>query len=94
MGFNSAFKGLTSTLDRVGGHRHGLAALLPEKSSDRHSTEAGWTPGPNCNGVHKKISRPHRCSNPKTSSPWRSLCTDYAAPYNEYWVYNSFLSAI
>jgi hypothetical protein len=45
---------LTSTLDRVCGQRHGLAALLSEKSSDRHSTEAGWTPGPNWNGVQKK----------------------------------------
>ena len=57
--------------------------------------ESGWVePRDELERRKEKISRPHRCSNPEISSLWRSPCTDYVAPYNEHWVYNSFLSAI
>ena len=77
MGFNSAFKGLTSALDGVGGQRHALAASPRGQTRYPLYRKLG---GPQDRyGRVRKIS-PSPGFDPRAAHPVASRCTDCAIP--------------
>jgi len=86
MGFNSAFKGLTSALDRVGGQRYATAALPPGKTWYPLYRRLGGPQGRS--GRVRKISPPAGFDSPDRPARSKSLhwlrCAGW--PYFLMWI--------